>query len=105
MLICLPYDIQQIYAFFCRSYGDMSFDDLLTLGYENFSMKLNSIPKEEPLYEIIKSRAINLETIKDKDEKKYWRELKKANKIPDIYLSTETIRSELKNEIGKGGII
>ena len=64
-------------------------------------MKLNSIPKNEPLYDIIKSRAINLESIKDKDQRKYWRELKEANKIPDIYIPTETIRNELKNEVGK----
>jgi hypothetical protein len=64
-------------------------------------MKLNSIPKNEPLYDIIKSRAINLESIKDKDQRKYWRELKEANRIPDIYMSTETIRNELKNEVGK----
>ena len=73
----------------------------MTLGYEEFTMKINSIPKNEPLYDIIKSRAINLESIKDKDERKYWRELKNANKIPDIYIPTETIRNELKKEVGK----
>lgn len=102
MLICLPYDLKQIYPFYVRNYGNITFDNLLTLGYEDFVMKLNSIPKDEPLYEIIKSRAINLEQIKDKEERKYWRELKQANKIPDIYLSTETIRNELKNELSKG---
>ena len=66
MLICLPYDLKQIYPFYVRNYENITFDELLTLGYEDFVMKLNSIPKDEPLYEIIKSRAINLETIKDK---------------------------------------
>ena len=74
MLICLPYDLPQIYAFWCSRYKSVTFDELLTLGYEDFTMKLNSIPKEEPLYDIIKSRAINLESIKDKEERKYWRE-------------------------------
>lgn len=105
MLICLPHDLKQIYAFYCRNYGNIKFDDLLTLGYEEFSMKLNSIPKSEPLYDIIKARAINLESIKDKEERKYWRELKSANRIPDIYLPTEVIRNELKTQISKGGNI
>lgn len=105
MLICLPHDLKQIYAFWCRSYENIKFDDLLTLGYEEFTMKINSIPKGEPLYDIIKSRAVNLEQIKDKEERKYWRELKEANRIPDIYISTETIRNELKMEISKGGNI
>ena len=77
----------------------------MTLGYEEFSFKLNSIPKGEPLYDIIKSRAINLEQIKDKEERKYWRELKSANKIPDIFLPTEVVRNELKTELSKGGKI
>ena len=101
MIICLPYDLKEIYPFWCRNYGDIKFDDLLTMGYEEFTMKINSIPKDEPLYDIIKSRAINLETIKDKDQRRYWRELKQANKIPDIYIPTETIRNELKSEVGK----
>jgi len=71
------------------------------MGYEEFSMKLNSIPKSEPLYDIIKSRAINIESIKDKDQRKYWRELKRVNRIPDIYMPTTTIRNELKKEISR----
>lgn len=66
-------------------------------------MKLSSIPKEEPLYEIIKSRAIDLAKIKDKGERKYWRELKRINAIPDVYLSMEEITQELKESVGNNG--
>jgi hypothetical protein len=66
-------------------------------------MKISSIPKEEPLYEIIKSRAIDLGKIKDKGERKYWRELKRINAIPDIYLSMEEITQELKESVGNNG--
>ena len=52
-------------------------------------MKLSSIPESEPLYKIIKSRVIRISSIKDKEEKKYWRDLRKANKIPDEYLPYE----------------
>ena len=72
------------------------------MGYEEFSAKLNSIPKNEPLYDIIKSRVIKLESIKDKEELKYWSDLKRANKIPYIYKSNDLINNELKNVMRKG---
>ena len=61
-------------------------------------IKLSSIPESEPLYTIIKSRIINLSTIKNKEERKYWRNLKKANKIPQEYLSTKEIYQDLKEQ-------
>lgn len=74
----------------------------MKLGIEEFTMKLNSIPETEPLYKIIKSRTINVNTIKDKEERKYWRELKEINRIPDIYLPTEEINNEIKEQVRKG---
>ena len=68
-------------------------------------MKLNSIPENEPLYKIIQSRTINIAKIKDKDERKYWREQKRINKIPDIYLSNREIEESLKESMKNvGGI-
>lgn len=66
-------------------------------------MKLGSIPESEPLYTIIKSRAINISKIKDKDERKYWRELKKENKIPDIYKTTDELDFQIKSNISELG--
>lgn len=104
MIICLGYedDLEQIYAFYCSRYENISFKKFLELGYEEFSIKLNSIPESEPLYTIIKSRSINISKIKDKDERKYWRELKRINRIPDIYKSNKEIDEELKESF-KGG--
>lgn len=101
MVICYGYpsDLEQMYAFYCARYDNIKFNEFLKLGIEEFSMKLNSIPKDEPLYEIIKSRTINLGKIKDKEERKYWRDLKKINKIPDIYKSNEEIEQEIKKEL------
>lgn len=62
-------------------------------------MKLNSIPESEPFYNVIKSRVVNLAKIKDKDERKYWRELKRDNAIPDIYLGIKEINEKIKNEV------
>jgi hypothetical protein len=67
----------------------------LKLGLFEFKKKLSSIPKDEPLYEIIKSRTINIGKIKNKEEKDYWKELKRVNEIPQIYLTTKEIDSML----------
>lgn len=66
-------------------------------------MKLASIPEDEPLFKIIKSRIIDTNKIKDKEERKYWNELKRVNKIPDIYLSEEEIKDNLNNYLRKNG--
>ena len=47
---------------------------------------MNSIPESEPLYKILKSRAINTGKIKDKEERKYWQELKRINEIRCAYI-------------------
>lgn len=103
-IVCLPYDIENIYAFYCARYENIRFKDFMQLGYEEFAMKINSIPESEPLFTIFKSRAIKLSNIKDKDERKYWRDLKRANKIPDIYLMPEEINNRIKEEVKNGGI-
>ena len=76
----------------------------MNMGYEEFSKKLKSIPESEPLFTIIKSRSINISKIKDKEERKYWRELKRINAIPDIYISNEELdqrlRDNLRNNVG-----
>lgn len=73
----------------------MRFKDFLKLPLSEFWMKFNSIPESEPLYTIIKSRTINTSEIKDKEEKKYWKKLKKINAIPSEYLSTREIMLDL----------
>lgn len=74
----------------------------MNLGLFEFKKKLGSIPKTEPLYDIIKSRTINIAKIKDKEERKYWREMRRINQIPQIFLSTKEIDSILKENVGNG---
>lgn len=107
MTICIPYDINNIYAFFCSRYGVQKYDDLINMGYEEFIAKINSIPKDEPLYDIIKSRVIDVSKIKDKEERKYWQDLKQINAIPDIYMSIEDINKDIINKVkgNNGGIL
>lgn len=102
-MICLPYDMKQIYAFFCSRYGNISYSELMNMGYEEFSAKLSSIPESEPIYKIFQSRVIDISKIKDKEERKYWVDMKKANNIPDIYKTQIDLDSELKNKVKNGG--
>ena len=80
----------------------MPFKEFMNMGISEFNRKLSSIPKNEPLYEKIQSRVINTGTIKDKEERKHWRRLKKINKIPQIYLSISEIDNNLKEELKNG---
>ena len=92
-----PNDLDHAYAFYCARYENITFKEFLKLGLTDFLKKFQSIPESEPLFTIIKSRTIDLGTIKDKNEKKYWTRLKKINEIPSEYLSVEEIISDLSN--------
>lgn len=77
----------------------------MQLGFFEVKKKMGSIPKSEPLYDIIKSRTINTAKIKNKEERKYWQDMKKINKIPEIYLPTSEINKRLEQFIkSKKGI-
>lgn len=71
----------------------------MQLGFFEVSKKMGSIPENEPLHTIIKSRAINLGKIKNKEERKYWQELKRINTIPDLYLPISEIDQRLNEFI------
>lgn len=73
----------------------------MNLGFFEVRKKLGSIPESEPLYKIIKSRTINIAKIKDKEERKYWQELKRINEIPQIYLPISEIDLRLNEFIKK----
>ncbi len=100
-IFCFAYqeDLDQAYAFYCSRYENISYREFLNLGFFEFKKKIGSIPKSEPLYDIIKSRTIELGKIKDKEERKYWRELKRINQIPQIFISTDEIFRELKSRM------
>ncbi len=73
----------------------------MNLGINEVRRKMASIPESEPLFTIIKSRTINTAKIKDKNERKYWEELKRINRIPDIYISNQEIEIDLKKKLGE----
>lgn len=73
----------------------------MNLGISEVRRKMASIPESEPLYTIIKSRTINTAKIKDKSERKYWEEMKRINRIPDIYISNQELEVDLKKKLGE----
>ena len=89
-------DLNQAYAFYCSRYENITYKEFMNLGFCDFKRKLSSIPESEPLYKILKSRSIDLSKIKDKDERKYWQELKRLNEIPPIFISDEEQYKDLK---------
>ena len=101
-IICFAYenDLIQLYDFYCGRYRDITWEEFMNLGFNEFIRKLQSIPESEPLHNIIKSRTINIGKIKDKEEKKYWRELKEINRIPDIYIPNQELDKNLKVKLG-----
>ena len=99
---CYAYykDLEQAYAFYCSRYENISYNDFLQLDLNELTMKIQSIPETEPLYKVMKSRTININEIKDKEERKYWQKMKQANRIPDIYLPREYTKKTIKKNIG-----
>lgn len=101
-ILCYGYekDLIQVYDFYCARYENITYEEFLNKGINEVQKKLMSIPETEPLYTIIKSRVINLAKIKDKAERKHWRELKEANKIPDIYKPNNELDQQLNIRLG-----
>ena len=93
-------DLIQIYDFYCARYENISWEQFMGLGINELRKKMQSIPENEPLHTIIKSRTINLTKIKNKDERKYWREMKEINKIPDIYIPSQELDKTLESKLG-----
>lgn len=73
----------------------MTMKEFRELPLSDFIRKFKSIPENEPLFTIIKARTIDTSKIKDKQENKYWNELKRINKIPSEYLSVDEILNDL----------
>lgn len=96
-----PEDLDDAYAFYCARYENISWEDFMKLGFFEVKKKIASIPESEPLYKKIKSRTINPATIKDKEERKYWQQLKRINEIPQIYLPINEVDQRLVEFIRK----
>lgn len=101
-ILCYAYekDLIQVYDFYCARYQNITFKEFLNLGINEVQRKIMSIPETEPLFTILKSRIINISKIKDKEERRHWRELKEINKIPDIYIPNEELDKNMNQKLG-----
>ena len=48
-----PDDLDQIYAFYCSRYENISWEEFMQLGYFEIRKKIESIPESEPLLRAI----------------------------------------------------
>ena len=92
--------MDEAYAFYCARYENISYQEFLELPLSEFTKKIASVPEGEPLYTIMKARSINLNKIKDKEERRYWEALKRENKIPYAYYNNNDI-----SPVNLGGIL
>lgn len=101
-ILCYAYenDLIQVYDFYCARYENITMEEFLDKGITEIQRKLMSIPESEPLFNILKSRIIDTNKIKSKDERKYWNELKRQNKIPDIYIPSQELDMNLSKKLG-----
>ncbi len=75
----------------------------MNIGITEFNRKISSIPESEPLFTRIKSRVMNLNEINDKEQRKFWSKQRETYKIPQIYLSSQELDANLKEELKKNG--
>ena len=47
----------------------------------------------------VKTTVRNIANIKDKEERKYWRELRRINQIPQIFIPTKEVFDNLKGRL------
>ena len=54
-IFCFDYqeDLDQAYAFYCSRYENISYKEFMQLGLIKKKKKLGSVPKTEPLYDIL----------------------------------------------------
>ena len=59
MSICLPYDMEKIYPFFCSRYGNITYNELLNMGYSIIYKPIDSITDIENsnFWEVFKDKA------------------------------------------------
>lgn len=75
------YDANAIYTSFIKDYGI----DILScnMHWWKFRALFSALGEETEMAKIMKYRAVNLKEIKDKNQKKFYRKMKKLHALPD----------------------
>lgn len=76
------YDAEYIYSAFLSQYG-IDLQDIDNLHWWKFKAMFQGLNDENEIVKIMGYRAINLNEIKDKQQKAHYRKLKRLYKLPD----------------------
>lgn len=82
------YDDGYIYSAFLQQYG-IDLQEIKYLHWWKFKSLFDALNKDTKIVEIMEYRAIDLGKIKDKDEKKRYKKLKKIYQLPDMRTETQ----------------
>lgn len=91
------YDDEYIYAAFLDQYK-IDLQDIEFLHWWKFKAMFNSLKEDHKISEIMKYRSIDLNDIKDKEEKKLYKKMKELYKLPK---KIDKAEEEKKNRIAE----
>lgn len=91
------YDDSYIYSAFLSQYG-VDLQDINDLHWWKFKAMFESLKEDNKICEIMKYRAIDLSTIKDKEERAFYKNMKELYKLPE-YIDKE--QKEKEDEIAR----
>lgn len=90
------HDSEIIFASFMKSYNiNLQRDNL---HWWEFKSLFDNIDEDSKLYKIMEIRSVNLNQIKDKDKKNYYKKMKDLYKLPDNISKSE---KEKLDELGR----
>ena len=90
------HDSEIIFASFMKSYGiNLQRDNL---HWWEFKSLFDNIDEDSKLYKIMEIRSVNLNQVKDKDKKNYYKKMKDLYKLPDNISKSE---KEKLDELGR----
>lgn len=90
------HDSEIIFASFMKSYNiNLQRDNL---HWWEFKSLFDNIDEDSKLYKIMEIRSVNLNQVKDKDKKNYYKKMKDLYKLPDNISKSE---KEKLDELGK----
>lgn len=92
------HDSTMIYSAFRHDYGiDLSVDEL---HWYEFKALLAGLHKDNLFCEVMGYRSIDLKTIKDKEQRKFYRDMKRKFKLPDMR-TDEQKNADMIEELSK----
>lgn len=95
------FDDEYIYSAFLSTYG-IDLQDIKYLHWWKFKALFKGLPEETKIMQIIKYRSIDLSSIKDKDEKEFYKKMKKIYKLPTNKNEKDKI-NEIEEALLNGG--